>query len=132
MFVGAACLCDCVSLVIAFVMHVFAKVLVVDFVAVFALDSCACLFGKLHLSLALDLDGIVGCLERCKKVGFRHLAHLAFHHHYVVVGGSDHKLHIGALELLESRVDDKFSVDTSDTYLGDRTVERNVTHCKRG
>ncbi len=132
MLVGTACLGDCICLVIAFVMHILAEVFIVDLVAVFALNSGTCLFSKLHLSLTLHLDGIVGCLERGKKVGFRHLAHFAFHHHDIVVGSTYHKFHIGALKLLESRVDDKLTVDTGYTHLRDRSVKWNVAHCKRG
>ena len=59
--VGTSCLGNLVSLVVALVVHVLAELLVVDFVAVFALYHME-LFGEFHLGLALYLDSIVGGL----------------------------------------------------------------------
>ena len=56
-------------------------------------------------------------LEGSEEVSLGNFVHLAFHHHDVVVGGAYHKLHIGLLKLLESRVDDELAVDAGHARL---------------
>ena len=125
-FVGVALLGDGIGLVVAFVVDILAQSLVVDFVAVFALDGRADLFGELHLGLALNLDGVVGNAESFEQSCLAHFVHLAFDHHYVVVGGADHKLEVSSFGLFEGRVDDEFAVFEHDTNLRDRGFEGNI------
>ena len=124
--VGAAGFGNGVSLVVAFCVNVGTESLVVHLVAVFALNSGTNSFGQFHLNLALCLDSVVGGTEGSEQVGFAHLVHLAFHHHDVVVGGANHQFHVGFLKLVESGVDNEFTVDACNTHFGDRTVEGNI------
>ena len=126
MLVGASGFGNGVSLVVAFFVNVAAKVFVVDFVAVFAFNGLASCFGEFNLSLALNLDGFVCCLEGCEKVGFGNFVHFAFDHHDVVVCGTDHELHVGFFELLESGVDYELSTYAGYAYFRDGSVEGDV------
>ncbi len=130
--VGAAGLGYGVGFVVAFVVHVLAEVLVVHLMAVFALHSGFCFLGKLHLSLALLLDGVVGGFQGSQKFLLGNLVHFAFHHHDVVVGCAYHQVHVGFLKLLEGGVDNEFAVDAGHTHFRDGPVEWDIAHGNRG
>ncbi len=126
--VGAACLGDGVCAVIAAGFHVGTQLFVVYFVAVFALGGRAYSLGKLHLGSALYLDCLVGCAQRGEEFCFAYFVHLAFDHHYVVVGGADHEFHVGFFELFKGGVDYEFTVYAGHAYFGDGSVERYVAY----
>ena len=100
--------------------------------AIFAFCLLAGLFHQLHLSHALLLDLGVGHFQGLEEFIFGNLVHLALHHHDVVVGGADHQLDVGILDLLESGVDHPLAVDAGHAHLGDRAFERHVAHHQRG
>ena len=126
--VGTSGLSHGISLVIAFFMNVGAESLVVDFMAIFALHGTYSL-GQFELGLALHLDSVMSGLEGSQKFSFGHFVHFAFHHHDVVVGGTDHEFHVGFFELFESGIDYEFTVDTGNTHLRDGSVEWYVADC---
>ncbi len=130
MFVGTALLGDRVSFVVAFFAYVLAQVLVVDLVAVFALDHTefACEF---LLCDTLLLDGVVGCFEGFEEHLFAHFLHFAFNHHDVVVGGAYHEFEIGFFELVHGGVDDELAVDAGNAYFRDGSLEGNVADGER-
>ncbi len=138
MLVGASCLCDCVSLVIAFFADIIAEILVIDLVAVFAFHGGTCLFGEFHLSLALNLDSFVSHTESVKEFSLAHFVHLTLHHHDVLVSGTYHKFDIGTVTLFECGIDHEFSVNACYTHFRDRSVEGDIAYrhggrcCKSG
>ena len=138
MFVSVAALGYCISFGVACLMHSLAQVFIVFFMAICPLHSLAHSFHQFHLSLALRLYGFMGSFHGFKKVCFGNFLHLAFHHHDVVISSADHNVHIGLLKLLESRVNDKFTVYPCNPYFRDRASERNIAHgqssrcCKSG
>ena len=69
------------------------------------------------LDETVNLDSLVSCLESAKQILLAHLIHLTFYHHDVVVGSTDHKVHVSLFHLLESRVDDIFAIDANNTNL---------------
>ena len=122
-----ALLRNVVCLLIACFLDSFAKFVVVYLVAVLALHVLAKLFAELLLEAAHGLDGLVSGLEGSEEVGLLHFLHLAFHHHDVLFGSSDHEVHVGLLELLEGGIDDELAVDTSHANLRDRSFEGDIT-----
>ena len=55
-----------------------------------------------------------------------HFVHLAFDHHNIVVSSTHHKIHVSCLQLVESRIDDEFSIYTCHAHLRYGAVERHV------
>ncbi len=115
-----------VSWLVANLGNVCLKFLVVHLVAIFTLHVGTEFLHKFLLEAALRLDGIVSSLEGSKQILFAHFLHLAFHHHDVFLCGTHHEVHVSLFELLESRVDNKFTIDTSNAYLRDWSLERNI------
>ena len=132
MLVGRAGACDGICLVVALVMDILAELVVVDLVAVLTFHFLASLFHQLDLGEAMFLDFRMGYLEGFEKLSLRNLVHLTLDHHDVVVGGTDHQLDVGILDLLESRVDHPFAVHAGHAHLGDGAVERYVAACDCG
>ncbi len=126
MLVGSSCARYGVGLVIAFGPDIGSELVVVDLVAVLALGFLAGLFHQLELRGTVFLDFFVSDLEGLEKLSFRNFVHLTLDHHDVVIGGADHKLDVGFLDLLECGVDDPFAVDACHADLGDRAVEGHV------
>ncbi len=126
MLVGTTGLGYGICFVVAFFTHILAEVLVMHLVAIFAFHSLACGLGHFKLDFAMLFDFFMGNLEGFEEFGFRNLVHFAFNHHDIVVGGTDHQLHIGLFKLLESGVDYEFTVDTGNTHFRDRAVEGDV------
>ena len=110
---------------IELVVNLLAEILVVDLVVVLALDIGAELLGQLILQLAHRDDGFLRSLESLDEILLRHLAHLTFHHHEVVLGATHHDVEVGVFHLLERRIDDVLAVDASHAALRDRMLERN-------
>ena len=121
-----ALLRDVVGFLIASLLDSFAELVVVHLVAVFALHVLAELFAQLLLQAAHGLDGLVSALECSQEVALLHFLHLAFHHHDVLFGGTDHEVHVSLSELLEGGVDDELATNTCYAHLGDGTFEGNV------
>ena len=117
---------DVVALLIALALDLRTKVFVVHFVAVFALHILTEFLGEFLLDLTHGLDGGMSHLQGFEERAFGHFVHFAFHHHDVLFGSRNHKIHVGTLELFEGGVDHKFSVDASHAHFRDRTIKRNV------
>ena len=115
-----------VCLLVAVGLYLFAQFLVVHLVAVFALHVGAEFLHEFLLELALWLDCLVSHLESFEQFLFAHFLHLAFHHHDVLLGGTHHEVHVGFLQLLECRVDDKLAVHASHSDFRDRSLERDI------
>ena len=115
-----------VSWLVANLGNVSLKFLVVHLVAVFTLHVGAEFLHELLLQAALWLDSLVSSLESTEQILLAHFLHLAFHHHDVFLSGTHHEVHVGVFELLESRVDDKLTIDTCNAYLRDWSLERNI------
>ena len=117
---------DLVAGLIEFVLDLLAQVFVVDLIVVLALLVSTEFFCQLVLELAHRLDSGVSSLEGVDEVFLLNLFHLALHHHDVVLGGSDHQVHVGVGHLLEGGVDDVLAVDAGHANLRDCIVKRNV------
>ena len=130
--VSAGSLCVCAG--ITEVVHCLLQFVVVHLVAVLAFNLLAILLHHLDLCLALGLDSLVSGADSVQHNRLGHLFHLAFNHHNVVQCGGNHQLEVGALALLEGRVDNKLSVNAGYTYLGYRSLKRYIRarQCCRG
>ena len=115
-----------VSLSVAGFVYVLAKVFVILFVAIGALDELADSLRELELSLALYLDRLVRYLDGFEHLSFLHFLHFTFDHHDVVEGSTYHQFDVGSLELLEGRIDDELTIDTCYTHFADRSVEGDI------
>ena len=118
---------DVVGGLVALLVDLLAQLLVVDLVAVFALHVLAEFLGEFLLQAAHGLDGFVGYLQGLEQILLADLLHLAFHHHDVLFGGTDHDVHVGVLHLLEGGIYDVLAIQTDDAHLGDGTFEGDVT-----
>ena len=108
---------------IKLVLHLLAQILVIDLVVILALLVCAQLLSQFILEHTHRLDSLVGSLQSTDQILLRHFVHLAFHHHDVVLGGTDHQIHVGVGHLVEGGVDDIFTIDTCHTHLRDGVFE---------
>lgn len=102
---------------IELVLDLLAQLLVVDLVVILALGVGAELLHQFLLQLAHRLDSLVGGLEGADQVLLGDFVHLAFHHHDVVLSGTNHDVHVGLFHLLESRVNNILAIDTSHANL---------------
>ena len=118
--------CNCISLVIAGVVNSLAEFFIVYFVAVFAFYGRTDFFCQFHLGLTLYLDCFVSSFHGFQQVSFGNFIHFTFHHHDVFISGAYHQIHVSLFQLLKSRIDNKFAVDTCYAYFGNRSVERNI------
>ena len=125
-------LCYVISGLVALLLHLLAKVLVVHFVAVFALHVGTQFLAKFLLQAAHGFDGLVGSLQGTQQVLFAHFLHLTFHHHDVFFGGAHHEVHIGLLQLGEGGIDDILTIDASYSNFGDGTLEGYVADSQSG
>ena len=73
-----------VSLLVEFLVHLLAKLLIVDLMVILTLYIFAKFLRELNLHLAHRLDSIHGSFESANHVLLAHFLHLAFHHHDVV------------------------------------------------
>ena len=123
---------DVVAALVALGLDVGTELLVIDLVAIFH-DWLANSLHEFLLYETVNLDGIVSSLECAKQILLAHLIHLTLDHHDVLVGSTNHKVHVGLFHLLESRVDDIFAIDANHANLRDWTLERNTahSHCSR-
>ena len=118
---------DGVNLVVGFAVDALAELFVVGFVAVFAFRvGFFHLSGEVELSLALHLDGSVGCVEGLYHVGFGDFLHLTFHHHDVVDGGSHDHVNVRAFHVFHGGVDDHLAIHAAHAHFGDGAFPRNV------
>ncbi len=111
LLVVVAGLGDGVALVVGLLADLLAQFLVVDLMAVFALNVGAEFFRQFYLQFAHGLDGIHSGFEGTDHILLGYFLHLAFHHHDVLGGGTDHDVHVGFFHLLEGRVDDVLAID---------------------
>ena len=126
---------DVVSLLVASLLDGLAQLVVVHLMAVFALHVLAKFLAQLLLEAAHGLDGLMSALQGSQQVGFLYFLHLALHHHDVLLGSTDHEVHVGILELLESGVDDKLAANACHAHFGDGTLEGDITasqSCRSG
>jgi len=118
--------CDGISLCVASIMNGFTQFFIIYFVAIFAFYGRTHCFCQFFLSLTLYFDCFVSCFHGVQQVKFGNFTHFTFYHHDVFISGTYHKVHVCFFQLIESRVDNEFSVDACYTYFGNRSVERNI------
>ncbi len=117
---------EVVGTLVKLVPDLLAQLFVVGLVVILALHVGAQLFHQLLLQRAHGLDGLVCGLQRGDKVLLRHLVHLAFHHHDVVLCGTHHEVHVRILHLFGRRVDDILAANACHAALRDGAFEGNV------
>ena len=113
-------------------LYLLAQLLVVNLVAVFALNIGTQLLGQLLLQLAHGLDGLVGSLQSTEQILLANFLHLALYHHDILLCGTNHQVHVGLLQLCKGGVDDIFTVDTGNANLADGTLEGDVATAQCG
>ena len=123
-------LCYVVSWLVALSINVSLEFVIINFVAIFALNISAEFLHEFLLDAALWLDSLVCCLESFEKILLRHFLHLTLNHHDVLLCSTYHKVHISVLQLLESWVDNKLAIDASYANLRDRTLEWDIRCCE--
>ena len=131
MFVGVRTCCLRIGASVAVVVYRLLQLVVVHLVAVLAFGLLAVSLHHLVDSQALRLDSLVRSLDSFEHHGLRHLFHLAFHHHDVVIRSGYHQLEVCVLALLEGRVNHHLAIYTRYTYLAHRTLERYIRACER-
>ena len=121
-----------VALGIAEVIYLLLEVFVLLVVRIVALHFIGAELGhKFLLHTAVLLYLFVGELDSLEHIVLGDLLHFAFHHHYVLLGCSDHKLKVCTLGLGESGVDYKLTVDTGHAHFADRASEGEIGSCER-
>ncbi len=131
-FVGNSLFGEVVALLINGIVETLTEFLVVDLVAVLAFLGFASLNGELGNDTALEFDSFVSGLEGVEHHILAHFLHLAFHHHDVVLGGSDDKVEVGAIDILHGGIDNILAVKIRHTHFGDGAVEGDIGHCESG
>ena len=76
--------------------------------------------------LDLFVSGLDGIQHHILGNFFR----LAFDHHDIFLGGSDHELDVSLVHLAEARIDLELTINPGYSNLGDRSEEWNVAACK--
>ena len=120
----------CISLSVAGVVYVLAKIFIIIFVAIGTLNELTYSLAELELRLALYLNGFVSYLDSLEHLSFLDFLHFPFDHHDVVEGSAYHQFDISGFKLLEGRIDDEFAIDAGNTYFTDRSVEGDVRYSK--
>ena len=126
LFVVVASLSDSVALVVGLLADLLAQLLVVNLVAILALNVCAKFLRELCLEFAHRLDGSHSSLQSTDHVLLRHFLHLTLYHHDVLGRSANHDVHVGFFHLLEGRVDDILTVDACYAHLRDWAFEGNI------
>ena len=126
LLVVVAALCLGIAGIVGLLAYLFAQLFVVDLIVVLALHVRTAGLRKFFLHLAHRFDGLVRCLQSADEVLFGNLVHLTLYHHDVVLGGTDHEVHVCLLHLLEGRIDDVFAVDTGYADFGGGVFDRDV------
>ena len=111
---------------IKLILNLLAQLLIVNLVVVCPLHVSTKFLGKFLLKKAHRLDGLGSSLERADKVLLGHFLHLSLYHHDVVLGGTNHDIHISLLHLLEGRINDILAIDTCYTHLRDVVLKGNI------
>ena len=120
----------CISLSIAGVVYILAKIFIIIFVAIGALNELTYSLAEFELSLALYLNSFVSYLDSLEHLSFLDFLHFPFDHHDVVEGSPYHQLDVSRFKLFEGRVDDELAIDAGNTYFTDRSVEGDVRYSK--
>ena len=120
-----------VSLLVASSLYSLAQLLVINLMTVFALYISTQLPGQLLLQLTHRLDGSMSTLQSLQQITLLNLLHLTLYHHDILLGSTDHQVHIRLLQLSIGRIDYELAVYTSDTNLTDRTLEWNIATAQR-
>ena len=107
-------------------MNCLLQLLIVHLMAVLTFSLFAISLHHLVDRQTLRFDRLVRSLDSLQHNRLRHLFHLAFDHHDVVIRSSHHQLEVSVLALLEGRVDNHLAVHTRYTYFADRSLERNI------
>ena len=125
-FVGTRTGRESISLVIASLTTSFTQFLIIHFMTIFTLNICTQFFGQFLLKSALGFDGFMSCLEGSQQILFGNLIHLTFYHHDIFLSSTHHDIHICLFHLLESRIDDIFSINACYTHFGYRRFNGNI------
>ena len=134
MFIGVSRCCLCICASVTEIVNGLLEFVIIHFVAIFAFYLFAVSFHHFELSLALRFDCLVSGADSIKHNGFRHFFHLTFNHHDVVERSCNHELKVSLFALFKRRVDNHLTIDASNAYFGDRTLERYIraSECSRG
>ena len=117
--------CHIIGFLVTLVPNILTQFLIVHFVTIrpfFFSDSSS----QFLLSYTLFFNSCMCKLDGVQHFFFRNFVHLAFYHHNIFIGSSDHDIQIGLFQSGSRRIDHKFSLDTGNPYLGDRTMERDI------
>ena len=117
---------DIVSWLVKLRLNLLTEFLIVDLVVVLTLHVSTLLLSQLILELAHRLDSLGSHLEGTNEILLRNFLHLTFYHHDIVLGSTNHDIHVSLFHLLECRVDNILTIDTSHTNLRDVVLERNI------
>ena len=93
---------------------------------VLTLHVSTLLLSQLILKFAHRLDSLSSHLEGTNKILLRNFLHFTFYHHDIVLGSTNHDIHVSLFHLLECRVYNILTIDTSYTNLRDIVLERNI------
>ena len=123
---------DGVGLVVELADDGLAQLLVVDLVAVGALDILAQLLRELNLYGAVLLDFLVRELDGAEHHLLGDLLHLTLDHEDVVNRTADHDVEVGLGHLREGGVDDVLAADAGHAHLRDGAAEGDVRYGEGG
>ena len=133
LMLGLGALGELIALVIASLVHGLAEVFVLLVVRVVALVHVRTqLVHEFFLHAAVLLDFFVGELDGLQHVVLGNLVHLTFYHHDIFLCGGNHQVQIGPFVVLETGVDDEFTVDAGYANLAHGTAEGQVAGGKGG
>ncbi len=117
---------DIISRLVKLRLDLLTEFLVVDLMIILTLHVSTLLLSQLILELAHRLDSLGSSLEGADQILLRNFLHLTFHHHDVLLGSTNHDIHVSLFHLLECRVNNILTIDTSYTNLRDVVLERNI------
>ena len=117
---------DIISRLVKLRLDLLTEFLVVDFMIILTLHVSTLLLSQLILELAHRLDCLGSSLEGTDQILLSNFLHLTFHHHDVLLGSTNHDIHVSLFHLLECRVNNILTIDTSYTNLRDVVLERNI------
>ena len=127
MLVGITLTGNGIRFIVAFSPDVFTQLFIIHFMTIspfFFIHG----FCQFHLNQTMIFNSFMSKFNSVEHFFLGNLVHLALNHHDILVGCSNHNIQIGSCQLALGRVNHKLPIHTSYTYLGNRTVERNITH----
>ncbi len=115
-----------VALLVCEIVNLLFDFLVFFIVRIIPLHVLAELFVELFQNAAMLLDLFVSSLDGIQHHILGNFFRLAFDHHDIFLGGSDHELDVSLVHLAEARIDLELTINPGYSNLGDRSEEWNV------